>query len=380
MYLQEDSPKADEMRKKVRNMLLSDEESNFQLALQLIESGGAHKDFIEPLWIQFIRLHFEYYDKNIKKTVKKFLFSILSDSQREVFEENTKFSRNQTKAAFWDKLLPVLNSNEATNGLMYEFAVCGLILLKAGGKFCLENNIIPKKVLFRLMIQDGILDLQNFGLEEIPEELADLSIKELILTQNPLQKSPSSLLINRRVEHFSFDLEIAPTLIRKFAKCFPNALDKSYNDMAQSLSSRSIDFQLNGKMEDARKTATQGIHFLRPISSNFRDKHYYHLRGRTSNLADRYDIALKCYEHIINSDEEYGDCLYNMACNQSRIGNKFKTLEYIEAHFQYSILEYGYQIYGRDYFFGDNDFETFWNDEDFLLLLDRFVPVVNEQT
>lgn len=56
MYLLEQTVEASEMRQKVRDLLFSKDEKNYQLAFQLIEGGGLHESFVAPLW----GLYFHY--------------------------------------------------------------------------------------------------------------------------------------------------------------------------------------------------------------------------------------------------------------------------------------------------------------------------------
>jgi hypothetical protein len=69
-YLLEDSPEAKDMREHIHNLLMSHDETNHELALQLIEGGGMHPDFTAPLVMHTISLWWSGYSKKGISTVK----------------------------------------------------------------------------------------------------------------------------------------------------------------------------------------------------------------------------------------------------------------------------------------------------------------------
>jgi hypothetical protein len=204
MYLQEKTPETQAMRQHMCNLLLSEEETNLELAYQLIESGGMHPDFIAPLVILFVE---EIWRNNTLQDNRLLTFSkaIFTNEDIEQLTESANFF------VWWGIFSKRLAENKTGNLLFlkpYWKEVVSLAFMRSGngGGTCYRYKILPVTTILTKMTQDwqwySSLDLWDFELKNLFVELANLPsyVTEINLTLCKLEKLSPSTWQNPHIE------------------------------------------------------------------------------------------------------------------------------------------------------------------------------------
>lgn len=375
MHLLEETDEAQAMREKVRNLLLSDEESNHSLALQLIRGGGIHPDFIAPLWGLHIYYMFENQDvytlgfdeNDIDQYVGEL---IVRDYLAHVLQEDALAFLPARPPFPLDEYLESIQNTPSLLPYWRDIAYCILFCSKGGGKFCFEQQVAPISQLLACLNINRRLYLESLGLESLPPEIAHIEAREIVLHDNPLRKMEASSWVNRHVMLIRIETSISRKQMKILAHHFPHAVDYTFVVMGDTVKREGHHAQRRGEMALAQQYSLQAIAFYRFVSKASRDTSYYHARAHAYNNAGRYRIAEQCYDYILatyaNSRQDFS-LLYNIACNYARLQNKDKMLEFMRTYVNGVPLN---KVYIKTNILSDNDFEMYWTDTDFLALLD----------
>jgi len=263
--LQPDDALAGENVENLKNLLLSEDDQNIAIAIELIKGGGFPKELHTELFMAYKMVHTPKVRKEIKPLLEKYSSEKAKESMRQrhaLFTEamdEMKLRRNINKYTkdnefdgpkiaryFWDRykkgilyvfsygsseqileVLPkgeILNLNEhRINALPAELAQ--LTQLK---KIYLNgcSFVVFPKVLLQ-MPQVEVLYLDQNYLEKLPKEIIKMtSLKELSISFNLIRTLPDVLLEMPHLEKIIFKTwyksDIDPTLVEKVKKKLPN--------------------------------------------------------------------------------------------------------------------------------------------------------------
>jgi tetratricopeptide (TPR) repeat protein len=374
MYLLDNTTEAQEMRRKIYSLFMSGDESNEALAFQLIEGGGFHQELIAPLVATIIANRFWQDYESIVKKHSNFLELFKQDLQdvKQFIEEKLMgFSQYDS-----DNQLEVLKNYPTLAKNWREIVGCVFQLTTFGGRTCFQQQIFPVQTIFEVLLKyNDTLILTDFGLEDLPTEIATVKATYIELYDNPFQNLQEKEWVNMNIKHVYLDSNLPLETIRKILKHFPTAQNAVFNYLAGSLKSSGHRAQRENRMEEAQELSLRALALYKLMSVASRDKNYYHNRAHSYNNSGKYEMALKCYEHIMRKyPDSYDDCLYNMACTYSRLHQKNKMLECIAIY-----LEDASGEYARNNIMSDNDFEFYWEDEDFKGLLQARIDMNNDE-
>jgi len=374
MYLRENTQEVVVMREKINNLLLSKDEDNRELAFQLILGGGFHSDFLAPIVANLINF---YVYKGYEYITEKYQYFLsyfeneLSDVKR-IIEDKLRYLNYQDLK----KDIEFINEYDTLRGHWPSIASAIFKLTTFGGRNCFHHQLLPVSTIFDTLINGtNSLNLNAFDLDNLPAELAEVNVGVLELCDNPFESLQESWWVNPNIKRVILDLDLPKEKINKIVKHFPNAADSTYLYLADHLKSEGHYAQRANDMARAKEFSLKALEFYRYIPSEQRNKHYYHNRAHAYNNSEKYSMALKCYEHIIKKyPNNYDDCLYNMACTHSRLKDKTKMLQCLAIKLRKSNGQYV-----MNDVMSDNDFESFWEDNDLVLLLQARIDLNDEQ-
>lgn len=241
-YLLAETPEAIEMREKIKQMIISRENENIVLAVQLIKGGGLHLAVMPYLWIlAFAREHTVKANK-INSLLKKAL-------QPDTYILFTKMKRKFKKEVEWEytpeddwaeESLQEIISCEETTPYIKDFAIAFLYLLQMGSKYILRHKILSEEAILRAIIRpDGLLSFANFGLETLPACIGQFTtVKRLDLSENPLSDVPDSLANLKNLEQIYLDKDLPEFVMDKLDSFLPKAMSNYY----QKMGNRDMDF------------------------------------------------------------------------------------------------------------------------------------------
>jgi hypothetical protein len=315
MYLLEETPEAENLRQKVIDLLLSNEINNIDLALQIIEGGGMHKDFVAPIHVLYLRRITTSKAENLIELTRPFF----SEQQiKQIQDAGIFILPDAYNAIEWEQYFEhmMLISEEYSLG-DYVFQIASSLFqstgLAIGRKICFFHDLFPHQYIFSHAIPSDLLDLKDFQLEDLPVELATAKAQKIDLRGNSFSKMQKCDWVNTFVEIVDLDLNVKKKVMKQIVKCFPNAIAKSYHDLASSA-------WRNGNSK-------QAVAFLRAIPLKYRHLGHYGNRARYALDAG--------YAHTVLVFQEYEEKKYGIIYNLVRasayaiLQNKTKTINFL---------------------------------------------------
>jgi tetratricopeptide (TPR) repeat protein len=235
MYLLDETDETQAMRQDILQMLGAGEEENVNLALQLIDSGGVHREFIGVMfalylcaWDEGILERMKYLKKLLKRVVP--------------LHHLDSFRRYIRKRYYLSQVLDSIIENLGKGKLAYikpYWAEMVAYIYDWKGylaSYCLNNNFVQAEKIINNAIAGNTLYLSYYELEDLPDALAQVKVDYLYLMNNPLSKVRRKKWQNDYVQEFFFDDENLSSATLKFiGQCFPKAMKKKFQKLENLL-------------------------------------------------------------------------------------------------------------------------------------------------
>lgn len=280
MYLLEDSEEAQMLRQNVCNLLRSHEEGNLNLAYQIIKSGGFHEDFASLVSACAIE---EVWNDREEKMFGKFLKHIFNKS------ELYRFKKLVAKHWSWDYFIDMVDmmtqrkTDFFLSAYTHSWALYAFEWYERCDRFCLRHGLISGADIFKALQYstwegNTILSLEEFELDDLPDDFANLPIDCLYLLKNPMRHFKKKEWQNTTVKEVVFDDTIPDFAKKSIAKCFPTFWKNI----------------LNKKLHKDRVCMA----FLKCIPPKDRNIQFYKKCAAQYKAEKNYKMALKCYEYL----------------------------------------------------------------------------------
>jgi tetratricopeptide (TPR) repeat protein len=425
-YLTVESAEVKEMLLKIQGMLESGEDSNIELAFQILVGGGVALSLL-PQLLGLALLHLQ---PAIRKKARQFFRKIASP---ELYKATLPyFNRHDYYYLKEAEIYEILTKLTAFAEIdKKRFANFVLKLTRKGGKFCLEHQTAPVEEILSRVADGDYLSLEDFELQVLPPEIGQLThLATLNLHNNPLQRIPDELANLKNLQHIYFNTEKqSPQVIEKLERLFPQLVAKHYTESAwswinQQETQKALDLmekalRLNpdsaaiwdGKawilssmqkyqesvlcidkaiqnanspveralywvnkgstyqrmrfIAEAQSSAYRALDLLKTIPKAEWGVEHYFSYGLGMFLLNEFENAHKSYDQAIRFNAYYGGgvCWYNKACVYAKQHNKPEMLKALER-----AMDIGWQYWHKEAAI-DCDFEDYWLDADFKQLL-----------
>jgi len=335
MYLLEDSPEAQDMRQNVYNLLISDDEDNTVLAMQLIDGGGVHKDFLAPLAMHTIRYWWGY-NSGLKKNPLQYLKQILDNKQIAYLRRRVHHGH------FWNSYLPHIVKSDKIS-FWKELAVCAFYYSSRtdASILCCQYNLVPSEKIFSEQIQQGYLGLWGYKLEDLPDGFAKLDITHLNLSDCSLAHIKRKKWTNISVTTVQYTANLSYFACHVIGKCFPTFFKKLYNNKNET-------YRLN-------------TGFMKCMPQAERDLKFYKRCAELYKKEGNYLMAIKFYTYL-NKKYPYSEeiFIFKIAGCYALLKNKEKMLEYLRLHLQ----ENSFEEVAKQDFLQSPDFKGHWKNKE----------------
>jgi tetratricopeptide (TPR) repeat protein len=369
-YLQDNSEEATVLREKIKNLLLSFEPANIDLAYQLIKGGGMHRDFVPILWALSVSKHSRQRERH---KITKFMKQALPPDLLRVYEKSvlkfidTYLYHYELWEDWADDCLETIGDLPELADIQADLALGFMIFMQIGGRYALKHRILPTHIILQTLWdkENNSLSLENFRLQTLPAELANFpALEELNLQGNKLQTVPENL-DNIPLDHILIDDNLPASAMQGLERAYPNAMGGYYKGKGAQLAQRSQSLQRANNRTEAKNLGVQAIQFLEKVPRLLHDSIYWFNVGLASVNAGLYEKSIEANQYAIDQNPQYGSgvSFYNIACAYANLSNKEKMMEYLTLANQHS----SYMDWFRESK-EDNDFTSFWADEDFMSL------------
>lgn len=412
---------------KIKHLLETDEEANLLLACQLIESNQLPiAPFINHLYVWW-EIH---YDEG--SSSEKALYKLLNQSSdkafRRYFQTRQKSNLLIAKGIGEDTVHSFMKGVERINSLNTSL-IANLILqlTQAGGAYCLENNTAPAEKVIGQLIDRNMLGLGCFGLSYLPTEIGLFpEITHLYLDDNLFTEIPQALQNLTNVEEISWqNTPLSDEAIQSLESFFPVAMAhhyfqqgkelgqagdykqaKDYGKKATTLNpqepkywlyqgvylenidqqSQAIDhyektialdpssvIAFSGKgsclvglkrYEEAIMVINAGLDLpnIHQAKYTVYHKHMHYHKGIAYYNLLQYEASHEAYDQTLFIDPDFAHALYGKACIYAEEKQKYDMLEYLQrAIAQENKYRFDAPL--------DEDLKNYWDDEDFIALV-----------
>lgn len=369
-YLSESTEEAVQMRDKVKNLLYSKDNTNIELAYQIIKGGGMHPDFVPVLWAMNLS---KGHRKRERNKIEKLVKEILSENAMLIFHKTTTqfldtyLYQHESWEDWADVCLTAVGESEELAGMQAEIALSLMIFLQIGGRFAMKNALLPTNIILKTLINTdrNNLSLFNFHLHTLPAEMANLpALTTLDLQGNALQHIPESLE-NLPLDEIVLPADLPTQVLSGLARAYPKAMGAWYKTKGYQVSHQSQHTQRNGTRVAAKAIAKKAITLLEKVPEAIYDDSYWFSLGLACVNAGLYERSIEANLKLVTLNPKYGSGVgfYNIACAYSNMGNKEQMLTYLQLASQQSNYM-NWFAEARE----DNDFEKYWQDADLLAL------------
>jgi tetratricopeptide (TPR) repeat protein len=321
-YLLEENEEVISMRQNIIQLLTTDQETNFELAIQLIEGGGMHRDFFLPMWIKYFAFTLKPELRNkIKKLAKKIFdfqaISVLFHSHLENlnrfiygYEPMIKvfqFLCNEKKIYTWNELM------QSVLPFFKEKKIIDYFLL---------HDMTDKKILLSIIIQNNILDLHRTTIQKLPQEISYFpNLEEIIINNSNINQIADSFFQLKNLKRFVYDytpLKRNKKFYAKLKKTFPKVVADGFFEQAKHY------YYTNDL-----KTASIKIKYA--TNNNQKSSELWFWYGEIHRLLDRFEQAEKGYQNCMKLDEKIGDAWVKWAeikCNMQDYPKSMEMCNY----------------------------------------------------
>lgn len=351
-YLLEDSPEARDMRQHIYNLLVSPDESNAQLAFQLIEGGGVHPDFIAPLAMQGIMAWWSYGKKGKENPAFVLLRQVLPQKQITYLRTSVR------RFYYWNDYLYAL-AKSGKVAFWKELAVCAYYASAGqdGNVVCLKYNLVDSREILQRIADNsygGYIYLHGYDLDDLPDGLAHITAKHISFDGSLLAHIRRKKWTNTHVEEVSFDAHISSLACRIIATCFPTFAKKIHTNK-----------------HEAHRLA---IGFMKCVPAEQRDMAFYKKCASLYKQEKNYKMALKIYEYL-HKTYPYPEELFmlKIAGCYALMRKKAEMLAYLTRHLEENPF---YVVLEKD-FWGNPDFERYWKNKEVGKLIAKYKATEN---
>ena len=414
-YLKEDQ----EAIEKVKKLFESGQEENVALALQLIESGGVSADLLTHLF--FIKAFF--YDRYIAHKA----YELFCQNASEELIYYVHYRWDDALSIYEQEINQFLTKTESFKNL--ETSILANLIFKytnRGASYCIKNNTQPIQNILEAIIDDESLSFYYFKLDELPSEIGLFTdIKHLVLSYNNFVDIPDTLANLVNLESIEIDeVPLSGEAIKKLEGFFPKAMAEYYYQLATSYDEnldqsniymkQAIDLDKDnsdywvllgiitddmgqqntaiayydqailldknnavafvnktrtlghmGYYEEALKSVENGIEVYNPSnhSDDLESALYCH-KGLSLFYLKNHAEALAAYDKSIQISPYTASAWYNKSCLYSKEENKPEMLKNLQESI---LLDEKFKNIASS----DKDFEEYWQDEDFLALVNE---------
>jgi tetratricopeptide (TPR) repeat protein len=226
MYLLENTPEAEAMRENVFNLLSSDDDANFELALQIMEAGGFILETTAIIWANILHTETKKQQKvrlnYLKKRLSPDVYALLEKSTQykthfQVFARYHFDTLAQHEFMGWQRLAQYI----LPYAFSYEQEKTDELKLSL-----LEKPEIPKLELLRAMMNEyKEIYFYNVPLKSLPDEIGELhDLLSLRIQYTQVAVMPESFFNLKNLTTFSFnDTPLAKNeaFLAQFKQCMP---------------------------------------------------------------------------------------------------------------------------------------------------------------
>jgi tetratricopeptide (TPR) repeat protein len=205
MYLQDNSPETQQMRENILRLISSTEESNFNLAIQLMKGGGFIPETTTIIWAKALTLTATKRKPLLallKRNLPKELYKMIGVSGKYPNNFYIYVMRYFDKLASypyidWERLL----QNIMPYALRYEQNHQEKLRV-----YLLSHPQIPKDILLREWASNDMLNLYGLPIDTLPDVLDKLPHITYINIQDTLiSKMPESFFSLQKIDYFYFE-------------------------------------------------------------------------------------------------------------------------------------------------------------------------------
>lgn len=241
-YLLENTKDAQEMRENLRQLLETGEGVNIKLAFTLIEGGGLHESLATYVFVSFLWHESE--------EIQQWAASIIANhlpakvSQKWLLEEKPKKTQYYSYLQYIKEKTLCHDLEKIAKLKMVDKTVLGMATLKMskkGGLFCLKHKIAPTNDILKEMLNDFKLDLNDFGLEELPAEVTHfVNLRELNICRNKFTELPKNFENLRNLEKITYTgTPLKPSEIKRLEKMMPDFFGHNHYEKGCNLKHQS---------------------------------------------------------------------------------------------------------------------------------------------
>lgn len=230
-YLLENTKDAQEMRENLRQLLETGEGVNIKLAFTLIEGGGLHETLATYTLVSFLW----HESEEIQKWAGEIIASHLPPkiAQKWLLEEKPKRRQYYYYLQYIKEKTLCHDLEKIAKNKMVDKTTLGLATLKMtkkGGLFCLKHKLAPTNDILKEILNDFTLDLNDFGLEELPEEVTQfVNLRELNICRNKFTELPKNFENLRNLESITYaGTPLKPSELKRLEKMMPNFFGSNF--------------------------------------------------------------------------------------------------------------------------------------------------------
>lgn len=421
-----------EVIQKIQTLLESNQEENVLLALQLIPNSGVSvSNFFTHLYLLW-EIHLEE-NTSIANQTLQLLESANSSEKLDVYLKKRKENENwdldvfafEDETAIYHLLEQTEDIKALDTPLLANLAVK---LTKHGGSYCLKKKTAPAHQVISWLIDEDELNLYDFALSYLPKEIGLFPhITSIDICGNHLTDIHDELRHLDKLEFIYFEKdELNDRCIQQMEAFFPVAMAKhyasesyvnidkenyeealytikkaialdhlnarawymrgivsgrlkhyeealAYFDKTTSLdplntevfSNKALCFLKMKNYQACLETAEAGLalHQQHPnISKKWQIKLYGN-KGLALFHLQKYEASHQAYDQALQIDANSGQIWYNKACNYAQQQNRVETLTHLKEAIRCDPATF------QKLAPLDHDFEKYWQDEDFLQLV-----------
>ncbi|OJJ21644.1 hypothetical protein BKI52_14135 [marine bacterium AO1-C] len=423
-YLKNQGEETKAYIEKIKKLLESEVDENLLLALQLLDTGGIPAELLTHLYaigITYSNYHIadtatELFEQNAPADLLEF-------TQHQWIFNDPLTSGENTIGDFLEATQNITHFDTPTlANLILKFGA-------VGGAYCLKYHTAPTLTVLQQLYRGESLLLNDFGLTKLPPEVGAITgIKYLGISGNQFTEIPDELqaLVTLERIHFT-DTPLSDISIQKLETFFPAAMANHYASSGRnafqekdySLASKHMLKAIDLDSSQADYWNTQGVilgrlkkreeairFFDQALTLNPQDTlsysnkaHMLHLLGReeesliAANLGlkvyaqhvnvshswkptlyfrkgqalfhlGRYDECHEAYNQCIQLNPAFGGAWFNKACAYARQANKTEMLSSLSKAID---LDSKFRQDAPE----DPDFKVYWQDADFLALINH---------
>jgi tetratricopeptide (TPR) repeat protein len=304
-YLLEATEEAQLMSQKIRHLIESGEKSNVDLALQLLEAGG-----VPPTLLTYMAVLAIFYPKSVQiRCLAKDLWenSASPEALLRVGDLRSSFYRPSTEKDMRIQLL-VMKSYEVFD--INDLANLTFQLTGLGAGFCLSHQTRPTLAILNDLIKENSLDLSNFQLDYLPNEVCELTeLTYLNVSHNRFTQLPQNIGNLQQLKYLHFqNTPIDKAEKQRLKKVLPRVVAQEKFDQGKKFyNSKQYPQALNAFGE-----ATN-------LSPNFASA--WNWKGYCHKFLNNHTLSRVCFEKSIELDAYDGFAWANLAESVCTLGD-----------------------------------------------------------